>query len=462
MAQPEHYEDLVLGSGAGGKLLAWRLAQSGRRTAVVERRWIGGSCPNVACLPSKNEIWSAKVADLVSHGAQFGTRPGSFAVNMARVRRRKRDMVDGLVAMHLDHYKASGAALIMGTGRFVAPKTLEIALNEGGSQVLTADRVFLNLGTHATIPSIPGLAEAAPLTHIEALEMGRVPKHLVVLGGGYVGLEFAQAHRRFGARVTVIEPGPQLLGREDPDVAAELGAILEDEGIEIRLATEAVRVDGRSGHGVRLRVRTAAGERTIAGSDVLAATGRTPNVAGIGLDVAGVKLDARGYIDVNDRLETSAPDVWAIGECAGSPQFTHVSVDDFRIILGNLAGGTRSTRDRLVPYCLFTDPPLARVGLNERETRQRGVAIRVARLPMTGVLRAHATGEMRGFMKVLVEAQGDRILGFAMLGAEAGEVMAAVQTAMLGGLPYTLVRDAILTHPTMAEGLNELFAAVPA
>ena len=462
MAQPEHYEDLVLGSGAGGKLLAWHLAQSGRRTAVVERRWIGGSCPNIACLPSKNEVWSAKVADLLHHGAQFGAGSGGFAVNMAKVRQRKRDMVDGLVAVHLDHYKASGAELIMGAGRFVAAKTLEVSLNDGGSRVLTADRVFLNLGTHATIPAIPGLAEASPLTHIEVLEMGRVPEHLVVLGGGYVGLEFAQAHRRFGSRVTIIEPGPQLLGREDPDVADELRDILESDGIEILLATEAVRVDGRSGEGVRLRVRTAAAERTIAGSDVLAATGRTPNVTGIGLEVTGVKLDGRGYIDVNDRLETTAPDVWAIGECAGSPQFTHVSVDDFRIILGNLTGGTRSTRDRLVPYCLFTDPALARVGLNEREARQRRVAVRVARLPMSDVLRTHTLGETRGFMKVLVEGQGDRILGFAMIGPEAGEVMAAVQTAMLGGLPYTLLRDAILTHPTMTEGLNELFAAVPA
>jgi pyruvate/2-oxoglutarate dehydrogenase complex dihydrolipoamide dehydrogenase (E3) component len=281
-------------------------------------------------------------------------------MHRARVWQRKRDMVDDLVAIHLDHYKESGAELVMGAGRFVAAKTLEVRLNDGGTRVVTGDRVFLNLGTHATIPPIPGLAEAGPLTHIEVLDMRRLPEDLVVLGGGYVGLEFAQAYRRFGSRVTLLQRGPQLLSREDSDVADEIGQILAGEGIETLLAVDVSKVDGRSGEGVRLRVRTAAGERTLAGSHVLAATGRTPNAAEIGLDVTGVERDVRGYVKVNDRLETSAPGVWAIGECAGSPQFTHVSVDDFQIIRENLAGGTRSTRDRLVPYCLFTDPPLAR------------------------------------------------------------------------------------------------------
>ena len=461
MSKPERYEDLVLGSGAGGKLLAWHLAGSGRRTAVVERKWIGGSCPNVNCLPSKNEIWSAKVADFNHHAANFGIAAGSLAIDMARVRQRKREMVDGLVAMHLDKYRASGAELIMGTGRFIAPKTVEVRLNDGGTRILAGDRVFLNVGTRATIPPIPGLADAAPLTNIELLEIDRLPGHLIVLGGGYVGLEFAQAYRRFGSDVTVIEHGPQLLSREDPDVAEEVRRILAAEKIDVLLATDVLRVEGRNGESVRLRVRAPNGERTIAGSDILVAAGRTPNTSGIGLDVAGVQLDSRGYIKVNDRLETSAPDVWAIGECAGSPQFTHVSEDDFRIIRDNLAGGKRGTRDRLVPYCLFMDPPLARVGLSEREAMQRGIAVRTANLPMTEVLRTRTTGESTGFMKVLVEAAGDRILGFTMIGAEAGEVMSAVQTAMLGGLPYTVFRDAILTHPTMAEGLNGLFAAIP-
>jgi pyruvate/2-oxoglutarate dehydrogenase complex dihydrolipoamide dehydrogenase (E3) component len=461
MSQPERYEILVLGSGEGGKYLAWHMAKSGRRTAVVERKLIGGSCPNINCLPSKNEIWSAKVADLLHHAAKFGMATGPTAIDMGRVRQRKRDMVDGLIAMHLDKYKSSGAELIMGAGKFVAPKTLEVRLNDGGTRVLTGDRVFLNLGTHATIPPIPGLADAGPLTHIEILELDRVPEHLVVLGGGYVGLEFAQAYRRFGSRVTVIEHGPQLLGREDADVAEEIKHILSTEAIEVMIGADVLRVEGAA-RDLRLQVGTAAGERTVTGSDILVATGRTPNTAAIGLDLAGVELDARGYVKVNDRLEASAPDVWAVGECVGSPQFTHVSFDDFRTIRDNLAGGNLSTRGRLIPYCLFTDPPLARVGSSERDAQQRGIAVRVARLPMSAVLRTRTTGETVGFMKVLVEAAGDRIMGFAMVGPEAGEVMAVVQTAMIGGMPYTALRDAILAHPTMAEGLNALFAAIPA
>jgi pyruvate/2-oxoglutarate dehydrogenase complex dihydrolipoamide dehydrogenase (E3) component len=307
---------------------------------------------------------------------------------------------------------------------------------------------------------VPGFADAKPLTHIEILELDRLPAHLIVFGGGYIGLEMAQAYRRFGSRVTVIERGPQLVSREDTDVAEALAQLLIDEGIEVLLSTEAIQVEGRSGASVKLRLRTPQGERTIEGSDLLAGTGRTPNTAGIGLDVLGVKLDARGYIQVNDRLETTAPDVWAIGECAGSPQFTHVSEDDFRIIRDNLAGGRRSTRDRVIPFCLFTDPQLARVGLSENEARKAGVAYRIAKLPMMGVLRARTLAETRGFMKALVDTSSDRILGFTMFGPEAGEVMAVVQTAMLAGMPYTVLRDAVLAHPTMAEGLNSLFSQV--
>jgi pyruvate/2-oxoglutarate dehydrogenase complex dihydrolipoamide dehydrogenase (E3) component len=461
MSQPKSYEDLVLGSGAGGKLLAWHLASSGRRVAVVERRWIGGSCPNIACLPSKNEIWSAKVADLLHHAAQFGIVTGAVALDMAKVRQRKREMVEGLVSLHLDLYRKSGAELIMGDGRFTAPKTLEVRLRDGGTQVLIGERVFLNLGTRATIPPIDGLADARPLTHIEALELDRLPAHLIVLGGGYVGLELAQAYHRFGSRVTVLEHGPQLVSREDPDVAEAIGQLFADEGIEVLLSAEVQKVEGRSGESVRLRMRTPQGERLIEGSDILAATGRTPNTGGIGLDTLGVRLDGRGYVQVNDRLETSAPDVWAIGECAGSPQFTHVSEDDFRIIRDNLAGGSRTTRGRLIPFCLFTDPQLARVGLNETEARRQGVAVRASKLPMDAVLRTRTIGEMRGFMKALIDARTDRILGFTMFGPEAGEVMAVVQMAMLATLPYTGLGNAILAHPTMAEGLGPLFSQVP-
>jgi pyruvate/2-oxoglutarate dehydrogenase complex dihydrolipoamide dehydrogenase (E3) component len=460
MSQPEQFEVLILGSGAGGKLLAWDMAGSGQRTAVVERRWIGGSCPNIACMPTKNEIWSAKVSHLAHHGALFGTVTGPVTIDMAAVRQRKRDMVKREVDLHLQNYKRTGVELIMGSGRFVAPKTLEVRLNDGGTRVLVGDQVFLNLGTHAAIPNVPGLEAARPLTHIEALELDYLPSHLIVLGGGYVGLEMAQAYRRFGSRVTVIESGPQLMSREDPDVSDEVQRILGAEGVAFLMATEALNVDGRSGEGVSLMVRTPSGEQKVEGSDILVAAGRVPNTAGIGLDEAGIELDARGYIRVNERLETTAPNVWAIGEGAGSPQFTHVSVDDFRVITDNLAGGTRSTRDRLVPYCMFTDPPLAHVGLSEREAQRQGVTARIARLPMEAVLRAHTTDETEGFMKALV-ASDDRILGFTMIGAEAGEVMAAVQTAMLANLPYSALRDAVLAHPTMAEGLGPLFSNVP-
>ena len=461
MPQSEKFEVLVLGSGIGGKLIAWHMAQSGHRTAVVERRWIGGSCPNVACMPSKNEISSAKVAHSARHGREYGAVTGSVTVDMVIVRQRKRAMVERQVAKHLEIYRASGAELIMGSGRFIAPKTLEVNLNDGGTRELVADKVFLNVGTHAAIPNVPGLQAAQPLTHIDALELDYLPQHLIVIGGGYSGLELAQAYRRFGSEVTVIEAGPQIMAREDVDVAQEMQRLLGDEGINVLVEAQLIEVRGRSGDKVALTARTPSGEQNIDGSDILAAVGRIPNTAGIGLKETGVELDGRGYIRVNGRLETSAPDVWALGECAGSPQFTHISEDDFRIIRDNLAGGNRTTLDRLVPYCMFTDPPLARVGLSEGEAERQGVIARVATLPMDAVLGAQATDQRQGFMKALIGDNDDRILGFTMIGAGAGEVLAAVQTAMLAGLSYPSLANAALAHPTMAEGLSSLFSSVP-
>ncbi len=434
----ENYKNVIIGSGEGGKYLAWHLAQSGQQTVVVERRWVGGSCPNVNCLPSKNEIWSAKVADLVHHATRFGITLGSPASDMAAVRKRKREMVEGLIAMHLDRYKASGVELVMGEAKFTGPKTLDVRLNDGGTRTLTGERIFLNLGTHPSIPSVPGLAESGPLTNIEVLELDRLPEHLLVLGGGYVGLEFAQAYRRFGSRVTILERGSQLLANEDPDVTAALLQIFASDGIDVIAPAEIVSVHGLSGTVVSLIARTSSGEKTITGSDILVATGRAPNTAGIGLEVAGVELDQRGYVKANDRLQATAPNVWVIGECAGSPQFTHISLDDF----------------------LFTDPQVAHVGITETEAGRQGIAVRVLKLPMAAVLRTRTIDESRGFMKALIEADGDRILGFTMIGPEAGEVMAVVQMAMLAELPYTALRDAILTHPTMAEGLNSLFSSL--
>jgi pyruvate/2-oxoglutarate dehydrogenase complex dihydrolipoamide dehydrogenase (E3) component len=460
MPQPEHFDVVVFGSGQGGQLIAWHLARAGRRAALVERRLIAGSCPMIACMPSKNEVWGARVAHLARHGAQFGVVTSSVTTDMATVLRRKRDMVSHEVDLHLQNFRATGTELIMGNGHLVAPKTLEVRLNDGGTRVLAGDQIFLNLGTHPAIPAISDLEAARPLTHIEALELDYAPAHLIVLGGGYVGLEMAQAYRRFGSRVTVIEPGPRVISREDADVSDEIQRILSDEGVQLVTAAETRGVRGRSGEQVSVTVRTPSGEQQIEGSDILVATGRVPNTAGIGLEEAGVELDARGYIRVNERLETTASNVWAIGECAGSPHFTHVSVDDFRIIRDNLAGGSRTTRDRIVPYCLFTDPPLAHVGLTERDAESQRIAVRVARLSVSAVLRTHTTDETRGFMKALIGGD-DRILGFTMIGAEAGEVMTVVQTAMLAGLPYQRLRDAVIAHLTMAEGLGPLLGNLP-
>jgi pyruvate/2-oxoglutarate dehydrogenase complex dihydrolipoamide dehydrogenase (E3) component len=459
MPQHEHFDVLVLGSGQGGQLIAWHLAQAGRRAALVERRWVGGSCPNIACMPSKTELWSARVAHLARHGQPLGVTTGGVDIDMAVVLRHKRDMVRREVELHMQNFTATGTELVVGDGKFVAAKTLEVSL-DGGTRVLTGDWVFLNLGTQPAVPAISGLKAACPLTHIEALELADVPAHLIVLGGGYLGIEMAQAYSRLGSRVTIVQKEPRLLDREDFDIADAMQRILGEEGIRVLTGAVVVGVGGRSGDKVSLRVRSASGEEELAGSDILVATGRVPNTGGIGLEEAGVKLDARGYVRVNERLETTAPDIWAIGECAGSPHFTHVSVDDFRIIKDNLAGGSRTTQDRLVPYCLFTDPQLAHVGLTEREADSRGIAVRVARLPINAVLRTHTTDETRGFMKALIGGD-DRILGFTMIGAEAGEVMTVVQTAMLAELPYQRLRDAVVAHLTMAEGLGPLLANVP-
>ncbi|HLZ67000.1 MAG TPA: FAD-dependent oxidoreductase [Aliidongia sp.] len=462
MPQSEMFDVVILGSGQGGKRLAWHLGRSGKKVAVVERQWVGGSCPAVACLPSKNEIWGARVAHLVRNAASFGTLAEGVRTDMARVRRRKQDMIELEIELHLNLYKQTGAELIMGSGRFIGPKTIEVALNAGGTRVLAGHEVVINTGSHAAMPEIPGLREARALTHIEALELDEVPPHLIVLGGGYIGVEMAQAYRRFGSRVTIIEPGPRIMGREDADVADQIGKVLGAEGIDILLGAEPLRVDGLNGRSVSVTVRTSSGERTIDGSHLLVAVGRVANTADIGLDKAGVALTERGFIQVDDRLQTTAPGVWAIGECAGSPQFTHVSVDDYRIVRDNMAGGNRSTSDRLIPHVMFTDPPLARVGLSEGEALRHGIPVRVAKLPMRKVLRTFATDEAEGFMKVLVAAKDDRILGFTMVGSEAGEVLATVQTAMLAQLPYTKLRDAVIAHLTVAEGLGPLFESLPA
>jgi pyruvate/2-oxoglutarate dehydrogenase complex dihydrolipoamide dehydrogenase (E3) component len=463
MSNPEEYDAVVLGSGEAGKYIAWTLASQGKRTVVVERRFVGGSCPNIACLPSKNVIQSAKVASYFRRSEEFGVVKGRWNVEMAGVRDRKRKMVEGLVDLHFEKYKKSGAELVMGHGRFIGPKTIEVTPLEGATRVLHGKICVINTGTRARIDPIPGLADARPLTHVEALELEIVPEHLLVLGGGYVGLELAQAFRRFGSRVTIVERNGALLAhREDPDVSDALHQLCGDEGIDVSTNARVDKVSGLSGASVSLHAMRDGSETITTGTHLLVASGRTPNTQEIGLELAGVAVDDNGYVQVNERLETTAADVWAVGDCAGSPQFTHIGFDDFRVVRTNLAGGHRVTTGRQVPYCLFTDPELARVGLSESEARSRGIAYRLAKLPIMAVLRARTLSETRGFMKALIATDSDRILGFTAFGPEAGEIMAVVQLAVTAGLPYSTLRDSIITHPTMAEGLVTLFSSVPA
>jgi pyruvate/2-oxoglutarate dehydrogenase complex dihydrolipoamide dehydrogenase (E3) component len=455
------YENLVLGSGGAGKFIAWTMTEAGRRTALVERWLLGGACPNVACLPSKNIIYSAKVISLARRGEEFGLKTESMSVDIKAVHRRKRLMVEGLHQMHADRTTASGAELIMGNARFVAPRTVEIELKSGGTRTISGDRVFLDLGSRAAIPDVPGLAEAKPMTHVEALDLERLPEHLIVMGGGYVGLELSQAMRRLGSKVTVIEEGPKLASREDPDVSAALRDVFVEEGIEVLLGTRVRLIEGRSGNRVQVHANDGPGRRTIEGTDLLVATGRKANTDGIGLEKTGVQLNEHGYIKVNERLETTAEKIWAMGDCAGSPMFTHVAENDFSVVHANLNGGNRTTKNRLIPFCMFTDPELARVGRNESEARRDGIEYRVLKMPMAEVLRTRTVSERRGLMKMLIAKDSDEILGFTALGFEASEQMVAVQTAMIGQMPYTMLREAIFTHPTMSKGLGQLVAGTP-
>jgi pyruvate/2-oxoglutarate dehydrogenase complex dihydrolipoamide dehydrogenase (E3) component len=462
MAEPEDYDLVVLGSGEAGKYLAWTLASQGQRAAVIERRYLGGSCPNIACLPSKNVIHSAKVALYFRRSEEFGIAKERWKIDMAAVRDRKRKMVDGLMEMHRGKFKASGAEIVWGNGRFVAPKTIEVALSTGGTRTLRGKTVIINTGTRARLDDTPGLRDARPLTHVEALELDHLPEHLIVLGGGYVGLELAQAMRRFGSRVTVVERNGSLIHREDPDVTGAIEAVFRDEGIEVVTGAAVRRVEGISGELVRLHATRGGAEVALEGTHLLVAGGRTPNTDGIGLEAAGVETDKLGHVKVNERLQTTAKDVWAVGDCAGSPYFTHIGFDDFRVVRDNLAGRHRVTTGRQVPFCLFTDPEVARVGLSEREAKERSIAYRLGKIPMEAVLRTRTLSQTRGFLKALIEQDGERILGFTALGVEAGELLPAVQVVMAAGLSYTVLRDMVLTHPTMAEGFGALFAAVPA
>jgi pyruvate/2-oxoglutarate dehydrogenase complex dihydrolipoamide dehydrogenase (E3) component len=456
MTQIEKFDILIFGGGKAGKTLGMDMAKAGRSVAVIEAGMIGGSCINIACIPSKTFIRSAEVAHSLKSLHEFGTQIDQVVTSLDFVRNRTASVVSEMVATNQAGFDASGLQLVLGWGKFVAPKTIQVD-TAGGVRTLTGERVFINLGTVADVPNIPGLAAADPITHVEALQLGDLPSRLIVVGGGYIGMELGQAFRRFGSEVTIIERGKVLAPREDLDVSEAILEVLKKEGIEVELGTEITEVIGKSGQAITVKTEDG---RSFEGTHILVASGRRPRTADIGLDLAGVELDLRGFIKVDEQLQTTARDVWAMGEVAGTPMFTHASLDDYRVAKSVISGGSRRTSDRLIPYCVFIDPEFARVGLNEAEARAKDISYRVAKLPMDVIPRARTLSRRAGFMKAIIAADSDQILGFSMLGVTAGEVMSVVQMAMLGKLPYTVLRDGIIAHPTIAEGLNMLFAKV--
>jgi pyruvate/2-oxoglutarate dehydrogenase complex dihydrolipoamide dehydrogenase (E3) component len=455
----EQYDCLVIGSGQGGGPLATALANAGHRTALIEREHIGGTCINEGCTPTKTMVASARVAYLARRAADYGVNTGPVAVDMVKVRQRKREIVDSFRSS--SERRLQGVAnldVLFGEASFTGPKTMHVRLNDGSERDLAAERIFLNTGERPRIPAIDGLDPKRTLNSTTIMELDSVPEHLIILGGGYVSLEFGQMFRRFGARVTIIQRGGRLLAREDADVADEVAKVLREEGVDVLLETSPTRV-AANGAGFDVSVNTPTGERIISGSHLLAAAGRSPNSEALNLELAGVRTQKGGYIAVNERLETSAPGVWALGDVKGGPAFTHISYDDYRILRDNLLeGGTRTTNDRPVPYTVFIDPQLGRVGMSEEEARASGKNIKVAKMPMSYVARADEVDETRGFMKAVVDADGGQILGCAILGIEGGELMAMIEIAMLGKVPYTTLREAVFAHPTLSESLNNLFS----
>jgi pyruvate/2-oxoglutarate dehydrogenase complex dihydrolipoamide dehydrogenase (E3) component len=458
MSGPEHYQAVVIGSGQGGTPLCRALAEAGLRTALLERSHIGGTCINEGCTPTKTMVASGRVAYLARRGRDYGVRTGEIRIDMERVRQRKRDVVDSFRnGSQARLEKTANLDLIFGEARFTGPKTLSVRMKDGGERTLSADRIFINAGARPSVPELDGIRDVPFLDSTSIMELDCVPEHLLVLGGGYVGLEFGQMFRRLGSRVTVVQSGAQLLSGEDTDVAAEVLAILKQDGIEALLNSRAGRVR-KSGAQIQLTVGTDKDARTLQGSHLLVATGRRPNTDGLHVGAAGIATDERGFIKVNGKLETNVEGVYALGDINGGPAFTHISYDDYRILRTNLIEkGSATTENRFVPYTVFIDPQLGRVGVTESEARARNKKFRVAKMPMSYVARALEVDETRGFMKAIVDSENNQILGVAVLGIEGGEIMAMLELAMMGRLPFTALREGIFAHPTLAESLNNLF-----
>ena len=457
----EYYDDIIIGGGKAGKTLAPALVAKGRKTALVERslNTIGGGCINLACIPTKTMLASAEIANTVRHSAAYGINTAPPTVDLATVIQRKRSVVESARAMNLHNLKtALGRDLIIGTARFVAPKTIEVTTTDGTTRLLTAERLFINTGTRPLIPAIPGLKDIGFLTSESMMKLEQLPEHLIVLGSGYIGLEFAQMFRRFGSDVTVVGQSDRILSQQDADIAITVQTLLEREGIEFLLDAKVLRVV-RVGNETSLQIQVGDRQISLQGSHLLVAVGRASTTDTLNLTAAGIATDAFGFIRVNERLETNIPGIWALGDINGGPQYTHVSLDDYRIIKANLIdGGNRSTRDRPIPSCLFIDPELAHVGLTETEAQQQGYTIRVAKLAASDIPRARTSGQTDGLLKAIVDAKTDRILGCSLLCHAAGEMISTVQMVMQVQMPYTVLRDSVLTHPTMTEGLNLLFS----
>ena len=462
MATTTQYDAIIIGAGQSGGPLASALGQAGKKTAIIEREHVGGTCINEGCTPTKTMVASAKAAYIARRGADFGVHTGPISVDMTIVRKRKRDIVDsfrGGSESRLE--KSEGVDLLMGEATFTAPKVIEVHLNDGSVQQLTSDLFFINTGERPSVPPLEGIENVPYLNSTSIMELDAVPDHLLIIGGGYIGLEFGQMFRRFGSKVTIVQRGKQLLVREDPDIAEEVTKILREDGIEVLLETSTSHVTKDANGTIQLTVKTSDGERVLSGSHLLAGTGRTPNTDKLNLDITGVKINKKGYIEVNDTLETNVPGIYALGDVKGPPAFTHISYDDFRIIRTNLIEhGNASITDRIVPYTVFIDPQLGRVGLSETEARQQGKNFKVAKMPMNYVARALEVDESRGVMKVLVDPDTKLILGCAILGIEGGEIMAMLEIAMLGKLPYTVLKEAVFAHPTLAESFNNLFGMI--
>lgn len=456
---PKHYDALIIGSGQGGTPLATTLARAGKKTALVEKAYPGGTCVNVGCTPTKTMVASARVAHLVQRGADYGVQTGPITINLATIRQRKRDIVDLFRSgstQRAEH--TDGLDYFHGEAHFTSPQAIAVHLQSGDIQPITADTIVINTGTRPAMPAVPGLNTIPTLDSTSIMELDKVPAHLLIIGGGYISLEFGQMFRRFGSQVTIVQKGPYLLSREDPDVSDEVAKILREDGIEVLLKTETLHAKQSNDGSIHLQVRTLNGEQTLTGSHLLVATGRIPNTEQLNLAAASVQFDAKGFIQVNEALETNVANVYAIGDVKGGPAFTHISYDDFRILRTNLIeGGQATIHNRLVPYTVFIDPQLGRVGLTETEARAQGRSIRVAKLPMGSSARALETDETRGFMKAIVDNDTQQILGCAILSVEGGEIMSCLQIAMLGKLPYTVIKEGTFAHPTFAESLNNLF-----